>query len=74
MYNSKLKQAYYSLSREDKHHTYIRNKICYECNVGTANFYCWLSGRTAVPHLAKPVIAEIMKMPVEELFPEFVEC
>jgi len=67
---TEFKRAYEMLKRENKHRTYIRNKIAFECNVSTPIVYNWMNGTSTVPHLAKPVIARIMNIQVGELFPE----
>jgi len=70
MSNKNLKQKYMNLSRADKYHIKVRNEIIAKCKINTAIFYNWVKGITPVPELAKPIIAEIFKMQVAELFPE----
>ena len=70
MTNSNFKLAYMNLSRVDKYHVKIRNKIVHECKISTQIFYNWVKDITPVPHWAKPIIAEIMDKPQSELFPE----
>jgi len=47
----------------------IRNKISAECDIQQPTFYLWLR-TNKYPSLAKQKIAEILKMPLSELFPE----
>lgn len=65
-----LEDVYMNLSRKDKNHIKKRNKIVTECNVSTPIFYNWLRGLTPVPTLAQPIIAEILGVSIEILFPE----
>ncbi|MFN8255460.1 MAG: hypothetical protein U0W24_07210 [Bacteroidales bacterium] len=72
MKNEKFSEAYFKLSRKNRYHIQIRNRIAFECKVSTAIVYNWLTGQTSVPELAKPVIAKIMQIPVSELFEETI--
>jgi hypothetical protein len=70
MVQKTLNDFYMNLSRKDKYHVKVRNKIVTECKISTTIFYNWLKGLTSVPHWARPIIAEIMDVPLSELFPE----
>lgn len=70
MNTNNFEDAYMNLSRKNKYHIKIRTEIEKACQISTAIFYNWLKGITPVPHWAKGRIAEILKMPESELFPE----
>jgi len=70
MSNQTFNDLYMTISRKDKHHIKVRNKIVTDCKISTPVFYNWIKGITAIPHWAKPIICEIMKMPHSVLFPE----
>jgi len=66
--NANFRTAWYTLSRENKYNVKVRNKIAYELNISTQTFYNYLYGITEIPILARPIIAKILKIEVEELF------
>ncbi len=70
MISLKLKNAYNKIPRTNKEKIKIRNKLVTKCGISTSIFYNWLRGATEIPELAKPVISEVMKIPMSELFPE----
>lgn len=67
--NKNFKKIYYNLSRENKQHIHIRNKIVLECKISTPIFYNWVKGITPVPDLAKPIISKILNISEDVIFP-----
>ena len=70
MDNLLFKNAYLSYPRMDKRNIAIRDEICKKCAVSTATFYNWTKGITKIPKLCEPIIAEVLNMEIEELFPK----
>ncbi len=70
MDNLLFKNAYLSYSRVDKQNIRVRDEICLKCAVSTPTFYNWTKGITKIPKLCEPIIAQVLKMEIEELFPE----
>ena len=68
--NEALYKAYMCLPRYKNQFIKIRDQIIKECDITRSIFSFWLHGVTKVPTLAKPVIARIMNIPQNELFPE----
>jgi len=65
---TRLYRAYKSIPRKDHQQLKIRNEIIKACGINTSIFYFWLSGKTKVPFLAKPIISEILGKKQYELF------
>jgi hypothetical protein len=70
--NIEFSKAYMSLSRFGKLNIKVRDRIINETGSSLPSFYNWVRGATEVPKLAKPIIAKIMNIPMETLFPEEV--
>lgn len=62
--------AYLNIPQAKGQRVKVRNKIVKECGTNSHSFYFWMHNITAVPFLAKPVIAKIFDIPQSELFPE----
>ncbi len=69
MPNTEFKKAYMDLPRIDKHNIRKRDLITKKCRVSTPIFYNWVKGITPIPFWAKPLIAEIMQIDKDILFP-----
>jgi len=68
MRNAKLRQIYLNLPRINKSHIVLRNKIIDACHVSKQTFYNWTQCVTEVPEHHKQTIAQILNMPVDEIF------
>ena len=67
--NAKLREIYLSLPRLNKKHIAIRNEIAAQCNVSMQTVYNWLQCLTVVPERHWQTIADILTMPVNNVFP-----
>jgi len=69
MKNAIFRQKYMSLDRSNKLHVKVKKQIIAACNINQVVFYNWTQGLTYVPEKYHNTIAEIMGIPVGELFP-----
>lgn len=70
MKNQAFSAFYYSVSRFNREHLRVRNKIVEACEVSSSVFYNWTKGVTSVPKHHQKTIAEVTGKEISELFPE----
>lgn len=64
-----LKEYYQELSQMPTPQQELRERLARECLVSEKTVYTWLSGK-ATPHKGKQAkIAEVIGLPIDELFP-----
>ncbi len=64
----------FSILSNRKKRIEVRHQIAERCGVSATTISNWMSGRTKPPRIYHKVLAEIMGIPVAELFPTTEKC